>query len=121
MHGFHLHHCKWSLAARQLFLDDNIHNDKDDSIVAVRIRAGAGEPFVPLSGELTRRIHGAVLRKVPTLLPILDPDWFLGQIEASGVALDAMRGAPLARARRVRTPGGKDGTRWREKAQIKIR
>ena len=50
---------------------------------------------MPLSGELTRRLHGIVLRRVPTMQPILDADWFLQQIDASGTALDALRGTPL--------------------------
>ena len=83
------------LVARQLFFDDNIHNDATDSIVAVRGRPTADAPFVPLSGELTRRLHGIVLRRVPTMQPILDADWFLQQIDASGTALDALRGTPL--------------------------
>ena len=44
---------------------------------------------------MTRRLHGIVLRRVPTMQPILDADWFLQQIDASGAALDALRGTPL--------------------------
>jgi len=67
---------------QHIFFDDNIHNDAADSIVAVRARATAGEPFHSLSGDATRRLHGLVIRRVPTVLPILEHDWFLQQIEA---------------------------------------
>eukprot|EP00927_Polykrikos_kofoidii_P055727 TRINITY_DN49941_c0_g1_i1.p1 TRINITY_DN49941_c0_g1~~TRINITY_DN49941_c0_g1_i1.p1 ORF type:complete len:384 (+),score=44.61 TRINITY_DN49941_c0_g1_i1:141-1292(+) len=67
-------------ASHHIFFDDNIHNDPDDSIVAVRVRGQEGQPFVPLTGEQTRRLHGAFLRKVPTWQPILDLRWFIDQI-----------------------------------------
>ena len=83
------------VTSRQLFFDDNIHNNPDDSIVAVRARTTAGAPFVPLSGAMTCAMHGTVLRRCPTMLPILDLDWFLREIEASGAALEAARASPL--------------------------
>jgi hypothetical protein len=67
---------------QHLFFDDNIHNDPNDSIVSVRVRATSGTAaFVPLSGAQICALHGTVLRRVPTLLPVLDGDWFVHQIE----------------------------------------
>lgn len=63
-----------------IFFDDNIHNKASDSIVAVRVREAEGQPFFAVSGDHTRRLHGAFLRKVPTWQPILDPEWFVDQI-----------------------------------------
>lgn len=64
---------------RHIFFDDNIHNDREDSIVAARMETEDGR-FVPLSGEATRRLQGVCLVRVPTMLPILNQDWFLEQI-----------------------------------------
>jgi len=68
----HMHH---------IFFDDNIHNDPDDSIIAVRMRHGPAGRFQPLSGEATRTLQGMLLVRTPTPLPILDRRWFLKQIE----------------------------------------
>jgi len=84
----------WTLddtATHTLFFDDNIHNDANDSIVAVRARRDGASPFAPLSGESTRRLHGALLRKVPTVLPILDRGWFLQELAASEAAVAELR------------------------------
>lgn len=97
-HDPHFHH---------IFFDDNIHNNPADSIVAVReskyqggkdgsrrnngagagtgAGAGAGEvgaevAFESVSGERTVELQGVHLVRVPTILPILDHDWFLKQI-----------------------------------------
>ena len=70
------------LPRQHIFFDDNIHNDPDDSIVAVRTRASASAPFSPLSGAATCRLHGLVLRRVPTYAAVWDTEWFLTQIDA---------------------------------------
>jgi diadenosine tetraphosphate (Ap4A) HIT family hydrolase len=44
------------------------------------VRESEGQPFVPVSGEHTRQLHGAFLRKVPTWQPILDRNWFVAQV-----------------------------------------
>ena len=67
----HFHH---------IFFDDNIHNNPNDSIVAVRARNLEGEAFMAESGEATLGLQGVHLVRVPTILPILDHDWFLKQI-----------------------------------------
>ncbi len=86
----------WTLddqTTHTLFFDDNIHNDAHDSIVAVRARRDAGAPFRPLSGEVTRRLHGWLLRKVHTIKPILERGWFLEQVAASEAMMAEMRRA----------------------------
>ena len=65
-----------------IFFDDNIKNDPNDSIVAVRARTDASQTFQPLTGEETIALHGMHLVRVPTFKPILDETWFLKQIEA---------------------------------------
>ena len=64
-----------------IFFDDNIHNLEDDSIVGVRSRASAAEPFVALGGRETIALQGKHLVRVPTVEPILNQEWFLEQIE----------------------------------------
>ena len=63
-----------------IFFDDNIHNREGDSIVAVRVRESEGDPFVAATGDHTRRLHGAFLRKVPTWQPILNRGWFVDKV-----------------------------------------
>ena len=65
-----------------IFFDDNIKNNPDDSIVAVRSRENENEPFKALDGTATLKLHGINLVKVPTYEAVLDEDWFLKQIEA---------------------------------------
>jgi diadenosine tetraphosphate (Ap4A) HIT family hydrolase len=88
-----------------IFFDDNIHNRAEDSIIALRVRESEGQPFVAVSGELTRRLHGAFLRKVPTWEPILDVDWFVAQVAACEAGrrriLDEAGGALWAELRRL--------------------
>ena len=81
----------------QLFFDDNIHNDVKDSIVSVRARrdAAAAGGFAPLTGAQICALHGAVLRRVPTILPVLDPGWFLAEVERCEARLAELRGSPL--------------------------
>ena len=64
------------------FFDDNIHNDADDSIVAVRVRETKEQKFQPLSGEETIAMQGQHLVRVPTFAPVLNENWFLEQIDA---------------------------------------
>eukprot|EP00943_MAST-04B_sp_MAST-4B-sp1_P000122 g122.t1 len=64
-----------------IFFDDNIKNNPNDSIVAVRTRKQKDGPFEPLDGTATLELHGINLVKVPTYAAVLDEDWFLKQIE----------------------------------------
>eukprot|EP00630_Chrysocystis_fragilis_P012708 CAMPEP_0197409654 /NCGR_PEP_ID=MMETSP1165-20131217/30219_1 /TAXON_ID=284809 /ORGANISM="Chrysocystis fragilis, Strain CCMP3189" /LENGTH=344 /DNA_ID=CAMNT_0042936129 /DNA_START=14 /DNA_END=1044 /DNA_ORIENTATION=+ len=74
--------------ARHVFFDDNIHNDPDDSIVDVRWLDPARGAFRQLNGSIIRRLHGLVLLRVPTLEPILHPDWFLRTLARLEADLD---------------------------------
>ena len=76
---------------QHIFFDDNIHHDANDSIVAVRARRAAGSPFTPVSGEATIELHGSVLKKVPTVRPILDHAWFIDQISLCEQRFEALR------------------------------
>lgn len=75
---------------RHIFFDDNIHCDAQDSIVAVRARASAAQhvAFTPVSGKGTVALHGAVLRKVPTAMPVRQHGWFLEQIALCEARID---------------------------------
>jgi len=64
-----------------LMLDDNIHNDASDGIVAIRV-LDTEEPR-SLSGSEILQLHGKHLVRVPTILPILNQNWFLEQIVQS--------------------------------------
>ena len=71
-----------------IFFDDNIHNDAEDSIVAVRRKRlnangkeAAPSRYEAMNGEETLAEQGVHLVRVPTLEPILNPNWFLQQID----------------------------------------
>ena len=65
---------------QHIFFDDNIFNDRNHSIVAVRRRNAPGEPFAPLGAEETLALHGKHLVRVPTLEVALDKEFFLKKI-----------------------------------------
>ena len=83
-------------ATHPIFFDDNIHNHRRDSIVAVRVRRNASTGYAALSGEETVAMQGLVLRRVPTFAPILDKNWFLNQIEVCEKRLAEVRAASPA-------------------------
>jgi hypothetical protein len=62
-----------------LFFDDNIHNDANDSIVAVRAMS-ENNKWISLSGMQTIEEQGKYLFRVPTVQVIVDNDWFYRQI-----------------------------------------
>jgi hypothetical protein len=64
-----------------LLFDDNIHNLQHDSIASVRLQSKAGEAFHTLSGKEIQQMQGYHLIRVPTIEPILNPNWFLEQID----------------------------------------
>eukprot|EP01063_Lacrimia_lanifica_P037970 TRINITY_DN7960_c0_g1_i1.p1 TRINITY_DN7960_c0_g1~~TRINITY_DN7960_c0_g1_i1.p1 ORF type:complete len:348 (+),score=99.99 TRINITY_DN7960_c0_g1_i1:69-1112(+) len=70
-----------------IFFDDNIKNLADDSIVAVRRRAGPDAPFEAVCGVGTLELQGKHLHRVPTPAAVLDKDWFLQRIDDSLRAL----------------------------------
>eukprot|EP00656_Telonema_subtile_P052011 TRINITY_DN7129_c0_g1_i3.p1 TRINITY_DN7129_c0_g1~~TRINITY_DN7129_c0_g1_i3.p1 ORF type:complete len:245 (+),score=44.33 TRINITY_DN7129_c0_g1_i3:239-973(+) len=77
-------------SCHHIFFDDNIHNLVDDSIVAVRARDDESCKFVPLSGEDTLALAGVHLVRVPTIEPILNPNYFLERIEECEAAKQAL-------------------------------
>jgi hypothetical protein len=61
-------------------MDDNIHNLPNDSIASVRVERTDGT-FHTLTGPEIQEQQGLSLIRVPTVMPILNPNWFLEQIE----------------------------------------
>ena len=68
------------VTTHHIFFDDNIHKCATDSIVAVRHRKSAGEPFALLSGDDTVELHGYNTVRVQSTAAILDPNYFLNKI-----------------------------------------
>jgi len=68
---------------QHIIMDDNIHNLPDDSIVSVRIETEDDHQhnFQTLTGPEIMRQQGRHLIRVPTVEPILNPNWFVEQIE----------------------------------------
>jgi len=78
------------LTPHHIIFDDNIHNDPNDGIVAVRASSKQSKKdsdgkssmlFAPLNGYETIGMQGIHLVRVPTLEPVLSKSWFLEQIE----------------------------------------
>jgi hypothetical protein len=63
-----------------ILLDDNIHNDPNDGIGAVRVPT-ISSSYISLRGNDILNMHGKYLIRVPTLRPLLEDDWFICQIE----------------------------------------
>jgi hypothetical protein len=63
-----------------VLMDDNIHNLPNDSIASVRVERQDGT-FHTLNGPEIQEQQGRSLIRVPTVEPILNPQWFLEQIE----------------------------------------
>jgi hypothetical protein len=63
-----------------LFFDDNIHNDPDDSIVAVR-RVAADGSITPLSGAETIEEEGKSIVKVFCYEAIMNDDYFINHVD----------------------------------------
>lgn len=76
---------------QHIFFDDNIHNDPDDSIVGIRVRQSASDSFGRLPGEATRRLEGVFLVKAQPVDAILDPDYFLRNIQRCEENFDRLR------------------------------
>lgn len=81
-----------SPTTHHIIFDDNIHNDPNDSIVAIRketftpLPADSGKNrnytthFITLSGDDTLTCNGKYMVRVPTVDAVLDEEWFLGEI-----------------------------------------
>jgi hypothetical protein len=63
-----------------VLMDDNIHNLPNDSIASVRVETKDGT-FQTLTGPEIQEQQGLSLIRVATVEPILNPKWFLEQIE----------------------------------------
>lgn len=61
-----------------IFFDDNIHNDANDSIVAVRKKIENN--WVSLTGSETISEHGRYIFRVPTVEVLLNNEWFYEKI-----------------------------------------
>jgi len=80
-----------------LFFDDNIHNLAHDGIVCVRRQESHGSSYHSLDGATANQhMHGVHMVRVPTIEPVLNPGWYLGQI---GKARDRLQ----ERLRKART------------------
>lgn len=71
-----------SKEVQHILLDDNIHNLSHDSIASTRVEREDGS-FRTLSDEEIRDQQGIHLVRVPTVAPILQPTWFLEQIDSA--------------------------------------
>mmetsp|Transcript_18985 Transcript_18985/g.24615 ORF Transcript_18985/g.24615 Transcript_18985/m.24615 type:complete len:422 (-) Transcript_18985:100-1365(-) len=69
------------VSARHIFLDDNIHNDPINSIVAIRLKTPDSN-FRSLDGYTTLRLQNIALVRVPTIQVVLNPDWFIERLLA---------------------------------------
>jgi hypothetical protein len=69
-----------STRVHHVLLDDNIHNIQEDSIASVRKQHVDGT-YRTLSGREILEMQGVHLIRVPTLEPILNPQWFVQQLD----------------------------------------
>ena len=74
--------------SHHLLFDDNIHNLPDDGIACVRKELRAGEPgededriFSTVDGKDMDAYQGIHLVRVPTVEPVLNPQWYIQQIK----------------------------------------
>eukprot|EP00929_Paragymnodinium_shiwhaense_P008407 TRINITY_DN112367_c0_g1_i1.p1 TRINITY_DN112367_c0_g1~~TRINITY_DN112367_c0_g1_i1.p1 ORF type:complete len:387 (-),score=22.25 TRINITY_DN112367_c0_g1_i1:37-1197(-) len=74
-----------------IFFDDNIHNKDNDSIVAIRARENADEPFWSVSGSVTKQLEGVFLVKAHPVDSIRDQDYFLKQTHRCEANLQRMQ------------------------------
>ena len=68
-----------------ILFDDNIHNLAHDGIACVRLQEADGS-FVTVDAKTMHKVYqGFNLIRVPTVEPVLNPNWFVEQLEkASG-------------------------------------
>lgn len=68
-----------------LFFDDNIHNLPDDGIASIRKESKLGNvgemSFETVDGTKLTDYQGINLVRVPTIEPVLNPKWYIEQIE----------------------------------------
>ena len=81
------HYDDQSTFDHHLFFDDNIHNLSDDGIACVRKQQEDGT-FVTVDGaKMHQESQGVHLIRVPTIEPVLNPNWFVEKIESAQVRL----------------------------------
>jgi len=66
--------------SHHLLFDDNIHNLPNDGIACVRKEVQAGS-FETVDGADMDSYQGVHLVRVPTVEPVLNPQWYIQQIE----------------------------------------
>jgi hypothetical protein len=72
-----------------LFFDDNIHNLPNDGIASVRKQQQDGT-FVTMDGAtMHEESQGVHLIRVPTIEPVLNPNWYIEQITQAQSRLQA--------------------------------
>jgi hypothetical protein len=66
-----------------LFFDDNIHNLEHDGIACVRRQVSSdGAAYITLDGAtMHHEAQGVHLLRVPTIEPVLNPNWYMEQIQ----------------------------------------
>ena len=71
--------------SHHLFFDDNIHNLADDGIASVRkestVDEASAKSFDTVDGSKLTEYQGIHLVRVPTVEPVLNPKWYIEQIE----------------------------------------
>lgn len=76
-----------SIYDHHIFFDDNIHNLEDDGIACVRKEQADGT-FVTLNGaSMHQESQGVHLIRVPTIEPVLNPNWFVEKIQSAQTRL----------------------------------
>jgi len=78
--------------AHHLLFDDNIHNLPNDGIACVRTQVDSESKVGPLlfdsvHGSDLGDYQGVHLVRVPTVEPVLNPHWYIQQIESAGKRL----------------------------------
>lgn len=70
-----------------LLFDDNIHNLTDDGIACIREQRKSKFETVDASIMHGEEYEGIHLKRVPTVEPVLNPNWYIEQIEHSRALL----------------------------------
>ena len=91
-------------AVHPIFFDDNLHNDKEDSIVRVRVRQNLDDRFVDIGDH--RPLHSTFLVRAHPVAAVRDPSWFLHRIAECESSLAGVLERPgeLERLLELRVP-----------------
>jgi hypothetical protein len=75
---------KQSCFSHHLMFDDNIHNLANDGIACVRKQKDSDGSFVTVGSTIMHEeSEGIHLVRVPTIEPVLNPNWFVEKIETA--------------------------------------